>query len=156
MYNDTFDITEFSNLEHRQQVATLWREVFNNKSAHNLPELAIDKKIAIDDGLFFVAVAGSKVIGTIMAGYDGHRGWIYSMAVLPAYQKKGIGSALLKHAEKKLSLLGCVKINLQIIEGNEAVQRFYQAHGFLSERRISLGKRINDSPKNSSIPQKKP
>ncbi len=147
MKADPVEITEFSNLEHRQQVAALWREVFNNKSAHNLPELAIDKKIAIDDGLFFVALTGSKVTGTIMAGYDGHRGWIYSMAVLPAYQKKGIGSALLKQAEKKLANLGCLKVNLQIMEGNEVAERFYQAHGFLSERRISMGKRIIDSPK---------
>jgi GNAT superfamily N-acetyltransferase len=84
-----------------------------------------------------------------MAGYDGHRGWIYSMAVLPDYQKKGIGSALLKYAEEKLSSLGCLKVNLQIMEGNEPVEKFYEAKGYSTENRISMGKKLYE---NSNMP----
>ena len=101
-----------------------------------------------DDQLFFVGVAGGMVVGTIMAGYDGHRGWIYSVAVSPAHRRQGIGSLLISHAERALTNKGCVKINLQIMEGNESVTAFYSSLGFLVEKRVSMGKRI---PKNIPI-----
>jgi ribosomal protein S18 acetylase RimI-like enzyme len=142
---DSVEIVEFDNLKHCEQVVGLWRDVFGYEADHNRPELVIDKKIAVGDGLFFVAVRQGIVIGTVMAGYDGHRGWIYSIAVRPADQKKGIGSALLTFAEKKLSSLGCMKINLQIMADNDAVQQFYQANGYFVEKRISMGKRLNEN-----------
>ena len=80
-----------------------------------------------------------------MAGYDGHRGWIYSMAVHPDHRMQGIGTALLAFAEKKLSSLGCVKINLQIMEGNEDVRRFYQTNGYAVEKRVNMGKRLGEN-----------
>lgn len=92
--------------------------------------------------VFFVALIDEYVVGTVMAGYDGHRGWIYSMAVWPEHRTQGIGSALLKVAEQKLVGLGCDKINLQIIEDNQAVARFYEANGYSVEKRISMGKKI--------------
>jgi ribosomal protein S18 acetylase RimI-like enzyme len=141
------EIIEFDNSKHRQQVVALWQNVFGYESDHNVPELVIDKKIAVRDGLFFVASADQTVVGTVMAGYDGHRGWIYSMAVLPNYQKKGIGSALLKYAEKRLSALGCLKVNLQIMEGNEEVEKFYRANGYSTEKRISMGKKLYENSK---------
>jgi ribosomal protein S18 acetylase RimI-like enzyme len=149
MHTDAIEIIEFDNVKHREQVVALWQEVFGYEAAHNSPELVIDKKIAVRDGLFFVAIRRQVVVGTVMAGYDGHRGWIYSMAVHPTHRKKGIGSALLAFAERKLSSLGCLKINLQIVEGNEAVQRFYQANGYLTEKRISMGKRLNENIENA-------
>ena len=94
------------------------------------------------DGLFFVARSGSLVVGTVMVGYDGHRGWIYSLAVLPEFQRKKIGSILLKTAESSLVELGCPKINLQIAEGNERVVSFYERHGYEVEPRTSMGKRL--------------
>jgi ribosomal protein S18 acetylase RimI-like enzyme len=77
-----------------------------------------------------------------MAGYDGHRGWIDSIAVSSAHRKQGLGSALLTFAEEKLSEKGCMKINLQIMEGNEAVAEFYLSNGYHAEKRISMGKRL--------------
>ncbi len=145
MGTDSVKIVEFDNLQHRRQVAGLWRDVFGYEANHNRPEIVIDKKIAAADGLFFVAINQQAIAGTVMAGYDGHRGWIYSIAVLPTLQKKRIGSALLTFAEKKLSSLGCMKINLQIMDGNDAVQQFYQANGYLIEKRISMGKRLNEN-----------
>ena len=137
-----FKITEFDNSKHREQVIDLWESVFAYTATHNSPGLAIDKKLEIKDGLFFVALKEEKVLGTIMAGYDGHRGWIYSMAVHPDYQKQGIGTALLSYIQDKLKNLGCLKINLQIMEGNEAVQKFYSANGYSVEQRISMGKKL--------------
>ncbi len=135
-------IVEFNNSKHRSQVAELWQTVFTYKDAHNLPKVVIDKKIQNKDHLFFVAEKDQLVIGTVMAGYDGHRGWIYSIAVHPDHQNKGIGSDLLSFAQEKLSLLGCLKINLQILEGNKSVQKFYIANGYAVEKRISMGKKL--------------
>jgi ribosomal protein S18 acetylase RimI-like enzyme len=82
------------------------------------------------------------VAGTIMAGYDGHRGWLYSLAVAPEHRRRGIGSALVRHAEQELRKRGCLKINLQILEANAAVAAFYEALGYAVEPRVSLGKRL--------------
>ena len=124
------------------QVAVLWREIFAYDSPHNAPELVIEKKLEQRDGLFFVARLGQTVVGTVMAGYDGHRGWIYSLAVLPDYRGIGIGSRLLRHAEARLAGLGCIKVNLQIVECNEAAVGFYERLGYDIEPRISMGKRL--------------
>ena len=107
-------ITAFDNAAHRNQVVRLWEHVFGYVAPHNAPSLIIDKKLEVTDDLFFVAVAGGVVVGTIMAGYDGHRGWIYSMAVHPDHQGRSIGTRLLVFVEKRLASLGCMKINLQI------------------------------------------
>jgi ribosomal protein S18 acetylase RimI-like enzyme len=77
-----------------------------------------------------------------MAGYDGHRGWIYSVAVTPEQRKLGIGSRLVRHAEEALLSKGCTKINLQIMESNETVAAFYASLGYSVEKCISMGKRV--------------
>jgi ribosomal protein S18 acetylase RimI-like enzyme len=138
-------ITAFDTRLHYDQVISLWEDVFGYEADHNAPQLVIDKKLEISDGLFFVALDNQTVVGTVMAGYDGHRGWIYSTAVSPIYQRQGLGSSLLAYAERKLSELGCMKINLQIMEGNEAVENFYLANGYHTEKRISMGKRLPEN-----------
>jgi ribosomal protein S18 acetylase RimI-like enzyme len=138
-------ITPYVDAIHRPQVVELWQTVFAYETAHNKPDLAIDKKLAVDDQLFFVAVADDAVVGTVMAGYDGHRGWIYSVAVAPSHRRHGIGSRLVSHAERALISLGCVKINLQILEGNERVAMFYTKLGYALEKRINMGKRIPEN-----------
>jgi len=135
-------ITLYADAVHRGQVIALWETVFGYEAAHNKPELVIDKKLEVDDELFFVAVADSAVVGTVMAGYDGHRGWIYSVAVAPSHRRQGIGSKLVAHAERALTGKGCVKINLQILEGNEKVSGFYASLGYSVEKRVNMGKRI--------------
>ena len=140
-----YEIDPYDDTRHRNQVISLWVAVFGYEANHNAPDLVIDKKLAVDDDLFFVAIDNGSVIGTVMAGYDGHRGWIYSMAVSTDYRKRGIGSKLLSFIEKKLSECGCMKINLQIMEGNEAVEHFYAANGYLTEKRISMGKQVRQN-----------
>lgn len=124
----------------RPQTIALWDTVFPNSMGHNSHPESIDRKVATDDRLFFVAVADDKVIGTVMAGYDGHRGWLYSLAVATAYRRTGIGTQLVRHAENALAALGCPKVNLQIMADNSAVVGFYNALGFATEDRISMGK----------------
>ncbi len=141
----TLTITPYIDAVHRCQVIPLWEAVFAYKTAHNKPSLVIDKKVEVDDRLFFVAVEGCLVAGTIMAGYDGHRGWIYSLAVSPAHRGQGIGSRLVSHAERALADKGCVKINLQILEGNESVAAFYASLGYVVEKRVSMGKPLPEN-----------
>lgn len=138
-------ITLFDSQSHRDQVIALWKAVFGYESAHNEPTLVIDKKLAADDGLFFVALIANQVIGTIMAGHDGHRGWIYSAAVHPEHRKRGAGSLLMSQAERALTGRGCMKINLQIVAGNESVAAFYASPGYAVEQRLSMGKRIQEN-----------
>ena len=138
---------------HRADVVALWVTVFGYETAHNEPALVLQKKQAVDDGLFFVArVRDGRVIGTVMCGYDGHRGWIYSLAVAPELQRSGVGTLLMEHAEHALQDLGCMKINLQIVAGNERARRFYETLGFRVEARVSMGKRIERNITNATQP----
>ena len=128
--------------ENRDQVITLWQSVFSDDSPHNKPSKVIDAKLAADE-LLFVAEDNDVIIGTAMAGYDGHRGWLYLVAVDPQQRRKGIGQQLVKHAMKALKTVGCVKVNLQIRSTNNQVVSFYESIGFVSEDRISMGKLID-------------
>ena len=135
-------IANYSNNHHRHAVIALWETVFGYETAHNTPSLAIDKKLAVAEELFFVALRDEEVIGTVMGGYDGHRGWLYSVAVHPAHRREGLGAKLVRHAEDALIARGCMKINLQIISANASVAAFYEALGYSIEPRISMGKKI--------------
>lgn len=142
---DSVTIIPYADAVHRSQVIALWEAVFGYEAPHNRPSVVIDKKLQEHDDLFFVAVCDGPVVGTIMAGYDGHRGWIYSVAVADSFRRKGIGTRLVSTAEKALASKGCVKINLQIMEGNEPVTAFYSSLGFSTEKRISMGKKIPEN-----------
>jgi len=126
----------------QSSVAELWRLVFPDTPAHNLPEADIRRKLDVQREFFLVAVEGTKVIGTAMAGYDGHRGWVYYVAVRPDYQRKGIGSTLMRRVEQDLASTGCPKLNLQVRATNKAVISFYKKLGYQVEDRVSMGKRL--------------
>ena len=127
---------------HFDGVEALWEEVFPNDPPWNRAAVAIPQKLAVQPELFLVAEDTGRVVGTALAGYDGHRGWLYTVAVAPDRQRRGIGSALLGEAEGRLAAMGCRKVNLQIRTGNEAVIAFYRRHGYDVEERISIGKRL--------------
>jgi len=127
---------------HFDGVAALWREAFPNPQPWNAPEVTIPAKLAIQSDLFLLAIDREQVIGSVLAGYDGHRGWLYAVAVLKAHQRRGIGSALVREAERRLLELGCVKINLQIQSTNASVTEFYRRLGYEAEERVSMGKRL--------------
>ena len=123
-------------------MAALWTAVFGYDAPHNDPLVSIERKTARDPDLFLVAAAGSRVLGTVMGGYDGHRGWIYSLAVDANERHRGIGTALIGEMERKLRELGCLKVNLQVMPDNHGVVEFYHRLGFLVEDRLSMGKRL--------------
>jgi ribosomal protein S18 acetylase RimI-like enzyme len=123
-------------------VAALWRDTLHDAAPHNDPVVALRKKRASGCDLFYVAVDSGRIIGTTMGGYDGHRGWIYSVAVDPEHRRRGIGSALLRHLEAELRRRGCLKLNLQVRTSNLEVIAFYESLGFTTDAVISLGKRL--------------
>jgi len=128
----------------RKNVVSLWNETFPKSTGHNEPESSIDRKVKANDGLFFVATDGDKIVGTILAGYDGHRGWLYSVAVDSSFRRRGIGSKLVRHAESVLAELGCPKLNLQVRATHSSVGGFYKSLGFQIEERISMGKILGE------------
>ncbi len=128
-------------VEHFAGIDRLWRKVFPDDPPRNRADLAIPAKLALDDGLLFVAETEAGGVGTIMAGWDGHRGWLYAVAVDPAAQRQGIGRTLVEAALERLAARGCGKVNLQIRAGNEAVVAFCATPGFSTEPLISMGRR---------------
>jgi ribosomal protein S18 acetylase RimI-like enzyme len=123
-------------------VIALWNEVLADTAPHNDPATSIRRKLAVERDLFFVATMERVVVGTVMGGYDGHRGWIYSVAVLPRHRRQGIGSALIRHLEMALTGRGCLKVNLQVRSSNAEVIAFYERLGYAVEERVSMGKRL--------------
>ncbi len=108
----------------------------------NDAHLDIDRKLAVDDDLFLVALAEDRLVGTVMAGYDGHRGWINYLGVDPDLQGTGLGQQLMVEAERRLLGLGCPKVNLQIRTENTEVAEFYRRLGYEQDDVISMGKRL--------------
>ena len=108
----------------------------------NDPFKDINRKLSIKDNLFIIGEMNKHIIASAMAGYDGHRGYIYYLAVLPEYQKKGIGSSLLSIVEKKLLHLGCPKINLFVRNTNIRVKTFYRINNYEFQDSQIYGKRL--------------
>lgn len=112
----------------------------------NVPADDIAAKIAFQPELLLVAdgdPALGGLAGSVMAGYEGHRGWINYLAVHPELRRGGLGRTLMEAAEAKLRALGCPKINLQVRATNGAVIGFYQRLGYAIDETVSLGKRLD-------------
>ena len=123
-------------------VVALWGEGRTDASPHNDPATVIRNKLAVEGDLFLVAVIGGVLAGTVMGGYDGHRGWIYAVMVGRTYRRAGVGSALVRRLEVLLGGRGCLKANLQVRASNAEVVAFYERLGYAVEERISMGKRL--------------
>ena len=131
--------------EDEPAVAGLWRQVFPDAPAWNRPTSDIRRKLAVQRELFLVALLDGELVGTAMGSYDGHRGWVYYVAVSEAHRRQGIGSALMKAVEEKLVQIGCPKLNLQVRASNKQVVEFYRKLGYHVEERVSMGKRLEVS-----------
>lgn len=122
-------------------VVALWRTCGLTRP-QNDPHKDIARKLRVNPEWFLVAVRGDELVGTVMAGYEGHRGWINYLGVVPALQRGGLGRRLMDEAEARLRAAGCPKINLQVRPDNRAAIAFYERLGFAVEGAISLGKRL--------------
>lgn len=121
----------------------LWNMAFPNPTHWNDPSTIITNKLSIQRDLFLVAELGDELIGTVMGGYDGHRGWAYHLAVAPQHRRNGFGQWLMTEFESLLVGYGCTKLNLQVRSENRGVVDFYQESGYVVEDRISMGKLIS-------------
>ncbi len=102
----------------------------------------IENKLKVQPQLLLVAEVGDMIVGAVMAGFDGVRGWIYHLAVAPEFRRRGFGARLVRSAEKGLRRIGCPKVNLQVRAGNEQVVAFYRSLGYEVEERVSMGRRL--------------
>ncbi|AFJ46200.1 GNAT family acetyltransferase [Shimwellia blattae] len=123
------------------EVITLW-ERCELLRPWNDPEMDIERKMQCGADLFLVAEVGGEVIGTVMGGYDGHRGAAYYLGVHPDYRGRGIANALLNRLEKKLIARGCPKLNIMVREENDLVIGLYEKIGYDHQDSIMLGKRL--------------
>ena len=126
----------------RNQVISLWKTVFFDAPPWAEASVLLDKKLSVDD-LIFVAEDNGKLIGTSMAGYDGHSGWIYSVAVDPQHRRMSIGKQLVVYATQVLNDLGSIKVGLQVGTENSGAIEFYKSIGFEIEDRVNLSKFID-------------
>ncbi len=135
----SFNIVRYAS-EYQDAVVELWRKC-GLVVPQNDPIVDIQKKVDFQPELFFVALLDDKVIGSIMVGYEGHRGWMNYLAVLPHYQKRGYGRKLVEKGIMELEKLGCLKVNLQVRKTNLSVIDFYKHLGFKDDDVVGLGKR---------------
>jgi ribosomal protein S18 acetylase RimI-like enzyme len=127
-------------------VIALWHEC-GLVRPWNDPQRDIARKLTQQPELFLVGTIDGQLVATAMLGYDGHRGWVYYLAVAQEHRKLAIGRTLMDAAEERLIALGCPKINLQVRTGNEQVLAFYDRLGYTRDDTVSLGKRlIPDGP----------
>ena len=124
-------------------VTELWYKC-NLTRPWNNPKLDIERKLEVNPELFLIGLIDDTIAATVMGGYDGHRGWVYYLAVDPVYQRKGYGQQIMKAIEGKLRAMDCPKINLQIREDNVDVMKFYESIGYQTEERVSMGKRLTE------------
>ncbi|HEY4722890.1 MAG TPA: GNAT family acetyltransferase [Anaerolineae bacterium] len=128
-------------LSDKEAVVEVWRAC-GLTHPNNDPHKDIARKMKVDSEMFLVCEIGGKIIGTVMVGYEGHRGWINYLGVLPGYQGQGLGRELMARAEAMLVERGCAKINLQIRATNTRVIQFYEGIGFKVDEVVSMGRRL--------------
>lgn len=131
------EVRSYRNSDERGVVA-LWTVVFPDDPPWNEPSLIIRRKRTVQSDLFLVATLDSSVVGTVLAGFDGCRGWVHHLAVAPDARRTRIGSSLMREAAARLTALGAPKVNLQVRASNEEAVRFYQSLGFKVEERVSM------------------
>lgn len=108
----------------------------------NDPHRDIERHRAVWPDLLLVAVDGRDVVGAVMVGYDGHRGWLYYLASAPARRGEGIGRLLVGAAEERLTAIGCPKVQLMVRPENDGVRGFYDTLGYERFETWATGKRL--------------
>ncbi len=110
-------------------------------SRSDAPE-EIRKKLERDPDLFLVAEAGDAIVGAVMGGFDGRRGLVYHLAVVPEQRRRGIGVALMAEVEARLKARGCLKCYLLVTRENAAVVDFYRSLGWGVMDMFLMGKEL--------------
>jgi ribosomal protein S18 acetylase RimI-like enzyme len=130
-------------LEDAEPVVALWGRCDLIRPTND-PRKDIARKLKVRGDLFLVAENADGIVGTIMIGYEGHRGWINYLAVAPEQRRRGLGRKLMAEAEQRLRAEGCPKINLQVRKRNVEAVRFYEALRYRQDEVLSFGLRLEE------------
>lgn len=136
----TLEIRAFDTAD-TEAVVSLWQETGLTRPWNN-PYQDIRRKLTVQPELFLVAVDEGGLVGSVMAGYDGHRGWLYYLASAPARRGQGIARRLVERVEELLIEMGCPKVQLMVRTENLEVHEFYAALGFEPFETWNTGKRL--------------
>ena len=124
-----------------EAVVDLWQRCALTRP-WNDPRKDIQRKLTTQAELFLVGDLEGSIVATIMAGYDGHRGWVNYLAVAAPHRNKGYGRRLMRQVEDLLAARGCPKLNIQVRAGNQEALQFYRKIGYIADEAVSLGKRL--------------
>ena len=134
------EIRAFTDMD-SDEVIDLWRRA-GLVHPTNDPRRDIERKMNNSPWGFLVAVDDSSIVGSVMVGYEGHRGWINYLACHPDHRRTGIATELMTTARELLLDRGCPKINLQVRAGNHEAQEFYESLGYSEDSVTSFGLRL--------------
>jgi ribosomal protein S18 acetylase RimI-like enzyme len=127
--------------EDESSVVALWQQC-DLVRPWNDPHRGICRKLKVNPEWFLVGLVDGQVVATVMAGYEGHRGWLNYLAVVPEFQRRGLARQIVAEAERLLRKAGCPKINLQFRTSNQPVIEFYRRLGYSVDDVVSMGKRL--------------
>jgi len=133
-------------IEDEAAIVELWRTC-DLIRPWNDPHKDIRRKLTCQPELFLVGEISDRPIASVMAGFDGHRGWVNYLAVSPEHRNAGHGRKLMRYVEDALEARGCPKLSLQVRTSNHSVMEFYRRLGYATDDVVSFGKRlIPDAP----------
>ena len=128
----------------QEAVVALWREC-DSWCLGTILEWISTVSYASKGSCFLVGLLGASLVATVMAGYEGHRGWINYLAVAAECRKRGFGRRLMDEAEARLRYMGCPKVNLQVRSTNVDVVAFYRRIGYSMDDVVGMGKRLEEN-----------
>jgi ribosomal protein S18 acetylase RimI-like enzyme len=133
-------------IDDQAAVVALWEQCGLTRP-WNDPHKDVSRKLKVQPELFLVGEENAALVATVMAGYEGHRGWVNYLAVAPAFRGHGFGRALMHRVEQALSAMGCPKVSLLIRSSNADAMAFYRHLGYAQDEAVAFGKRlIHDHP----------
>ncbi|WP_445621141.1 GNAT family acetyltransferase [Kushneria sp. Sum13] len=128
--------------EDQAAVIELWQRCGLARPWNN-PALDIERKRSEDPALFLIGTdENGRVMASAMVGFDGHRGWLYYLAVDPDERRRGHGRVLMEQAERLLIERGCPKIMLMVRRGQPELEAYYESMGFEENEVVTMGKRL--------------
>lgn len=129
-----------------EAVCRLWRDT-GVSVPHNDPVRDIAFALQSPTAELFVGETAGALIATVLAGHDGHRGWLYYLAVAEVSRRSGYGRMMVEHAEAWLKNNGVWKINLMIRTSNTQVRDFYAAIGYQDDPVTVMSRRLETANK---------
>jgi ribosomal protein S18 acetylase RimI-like enzyme len=111
----------------------------------NPPDEDFDRAVSGPTSAVLGAIDEQDVIATVMVGHDGHRGWVYYLAVDPSTRRRGLGRRMMQEAEGWLRARGAVKLNVMVRHGNAAALGFYDRLGYEDAEVTVLARWLTDA-----------